>query len=259
MLDSLYIAATGMHAQQLNVDTIANNLANVNTTAYKRSRVSFEDLLYRESARGSGALLGTEPSARFGGGVGIVDTTKSFAVGDLRKTDGPLDLAIRGAGFLEVLLPDGSRAYTRSGTLQANREGTLVTGEGHVVMPAMQLPQEATEVAIDAAGNVTAKVPGEARAVEVGQLELARFVNPAGLTALGNNLYVATEKSGDALHGKPGGEGFGTVAQGFLEGSNVRLVDELIGLVLAQRAFEVNAKAVQASDELLGMVNNLRR
>lgn len=258
MLDSLYIAATGMHAQQLNVDTIANNLANVNTTAYKRGRVAFEDLLYRESAR-SAALLGAAPGARFGGGVGVIDTTKSFAVGDLRKTEGPLDVAIRGTGFLEVLLPDGSRAYTRSGALQAGRDGTLVTGEGHTVAPALQLPADATEVAIDSTGQVTARVAGEARPVDVGQLELVRFVNPAGLTALGGNLYVATERSGDPLPGKAGSEGYGTFAQGFLEGSNVRLVEEMIGLVLAQRAFEVNAKAVQASDDLLGMVNNLRR
>jgi flagellar basal-body rod protein FlgG len=258
MLDSLYIAATGMHAQQLNVDTISNNLANVNTTGYKRSRLAFEDALYREVSR-SGGLLGAGGAARFGAGVSVAETAKVFSDGDLRKTDGALDVAIRGAGFFEVLLPDGSRAYTRSGTLRVNQDGVLATGEGHVILPALQVPADATEIAIDTAGNVTARVPGEARAVELGRFELARFVNPAGLSAVGGNLYLATQRSGDALMGKAADEGYGTLAQGFLESSNVKLVEEMIGLVLAQRAFEVNARAVQASDELLGLVNNLRR
>jgi flagellar basal-body rod protein FlgG len=258
MLDSLYIAATGMQAQQLNVEAISNNLANVNTTAYKRSRVSFEDLLYREVVR-TGPLLGAEASARFGAGVAVSDTTKNFSDGDLKQTDGPLDLALRGAGFLELLLPDGSRAFTRNGALQVNKDGLLATAEGNVVMPALQIPQDATQIAVDATGHVTAKVPNESKPLEVGQLELARFVNPAGLSAVGSNLYLATEKSGDPIHGKPGDEGFGTLAQGFLESSNVKLVDELIGLVIAQRGFEVNAKAIQASDEMLSLVNNLRR
>jgi flagellar basal-body rod protein FlgG len=258
MNDSLYIAATGMQAQQLNVDTIANNLANVNTPAFKRGRVGFEDLLYREVVR-SGPLLGAEPASRFGSGVAVSGTAKSFVDGDLKKTDGPLDVALRGAGFFEVALPDGSRAFTRNGALQVNREGALVTSEGHAILPALQIPPEATAIAIDSTGNVSATVPGEAQPVAVGQLELARFVNPAGLSALGANLYLATEKSGDAITGKPGEEGFGTLSQGFLESSNVKLVDELVALVLAQRAFEVNARAVQAADELLSLVNNLRR
>jgi flagellar basal-body rod protein FlgG len=258
MLDSLYIAATGMHAQQLNVDTISNNLANVNTAGFKRSRVSFEDMLYRELGRGQG-LLGAESAARFGAGVAVADTTRIFADGELKKSEGPLDVAIRGQGMFEVQLADGSQAYTRSGALQINRDRLLATGEGHVVAPAVQVPEEAADVAIDAGGRVTARLPGEAGAVEIGRLELARFVNPAGLSALGGNLFAATASSGDPLYGKPGEEGLGTLAQGFLESSNVKLVEELIGLVLAQRAFEVNARAVQASDELLGLVNNLRR
>ena len=258
MLDSLYIAATGMHAQQLNVDTIANNLANVNTAAFKRSRVSFEDLLYRELAARQG-LLGAEAPARFGAGVAVADTVRIFADGDLRKTEGPLDVALRGQGFFEVLLPDGSRAYTRNGALQVNRDGLLATGDGHVLAANLQVPPDAREIAIDTSGRVTARVAGEARPVEIGQLELARFLNPAGLSAQGGNLYVATDKSGDAQPGRPGEEGFGTLVQGFLESSNVKLVDELVGLVQAQRAFEVNARALQASDELLSLINNLRR
>jgi flagellar basal-body rod protein FlgG len=258
MLDSLYIAATGMHAQQLNVDTISNNLANVNTNGYKRARVSFEDTLYRELVRGA-PLLGAGTGARFGAGVAVAETAKMFSDGDLKKTDGPLDVAIRGAGFFEVLMPDGSRAYTRSGTLRVNQDGLLATGEGNVVLPAMQVPGDATEIAIDAAGSVTARVPGESSPVEVGRFDVARFVNPAGLNPVGGNLYVPTQKSGDALPGKPGDEGYGSLAQGFLESSNVKLVEEMIGLVVAQRAFEVNARAVQASDELLSLINNLRK
>jgi flagellar basal-body rod protein FlgG len=258
MLDSLYIAATGMQAQQLNVDTISNNLANVNTTAYKRARVSFDDTLYREVAR-SASLLGAEGPARFGAGVAVADTSKIFADGNLVKTEGALDVAIRGAGFLEVLLPDGSHAFTRNGALRVMQDGVIGTSDGQALLPALQVPPDATSVAIDASGNVTAQVPGEANALDIGRLELARFVNPAGLRPLGGNLYLATDKSGDALSGKPGDEGFGTLAQGFLESSNVKLVEELIGLVVAQRAFEVNARAVQASDELLGLINNLRR
>jgi flagellar basal-body rod protein FlgG len=259
MLDSLYIAATGMQAQQMGVDTISNNLANINTTAFKRSRVAFEDLLYREVGRTAGGLLGAEPPARFGAGAAVSDTAKIFLDGELRRTDGPLDVALRGSGFFEVTLPDGSRAYTRNGALRVNREGLLATGEGHVLASQIQVPSEAIQLALETTGRVTARLPGESAAVEIGQIELVRFVNPGGLGALGANLYVATDKSGEPLHGKPGDEGFGTLQQGFLESSNVRLTDELVGLVLAQRAFEVNARAIQASDELLALVNNLRR
>lgn len=259
MLDSLYIAATGMQAQQLGVDTISNNLANINTTAFKRSRVAFEDLLYREAGRSAPAGLLGEPPARFGAGAAVADTAKIFLDGDLRRTDAPLDVALRGAGFFEVTLPDGSRAYTRNGALRVNRDGLLATAEGHVLAPQVQVPSEATQIAIETTGRVSARLPNEAAAVEIGQIELARFVNPGGLSALGANLYVATERSGDPLTGRPGDEGFGTLQQGFLESSNVRLTEELVGLVLAQRAFEVNARAIQASDELLALVNNLRR
>jgi len=258
MLDSLYIAATGMQAQQLNVDTISNNLANVNTAGLKRSRVAFQDVLYRELGRDS-ALLGAPAAARFGAGVAVADTTRVFEDGELKKSEGPLDLAIRGQGFFEVRRADGTLAYTRSGALQVTRERLLATTEGHVLTPELQVPEEATGVVVDAGGRVSARVPGESAPVEIGRLELARFVNPSALTALGGNLFAPSERSGDALYGRPGAEGFGTLTQGFLESSNVKLVEELIGLVLAQRAFEVNARAVQASDELLGLVNNLRR
>lgn len=258
MLDSLYIAATGMQAQQLNVETISNNLANVNTPAYKRGRVAFEDLLYSQLGRTSG-LIGADAPAAFGAGTAVPATAKDFADGTLQKTDGALDLAIQGTGFFEVTLPDGSTAYTRDGALQVNRDGMLSTADGYPVAPGLQVPPDATSISIDTTGAVTAQVPGEASPVEVGQLELARFVNASGLKALGGNLYAATDQSGDALTGKPGEDGFGTVVQGELESSNVKLTDELVNLLVAQRAFEVNARAVQASDQLLDMINNLTR
>jgi flagellar basal-body rod protein FlgG len=258
MLDSLYIAATGMQAQQLNVDTISNNLANVNTTAFKRSRVTFEDTLYREIGRRN-ALLGDAAAARFGTGVAVSDTTKLFTDGELAQTDAPLDVAIRGQGFFEVLLPDGSRAFTRGGTLQVNKDRLLTTADGQVIAPALEIPSDATAIAIDTTGHITATVPGQTNPVEIGQFELARFVNPGGLSAIGNNLYLATDKSGDPLLGKPCDASFGTLSQGFLEASNVKLVDELVALLVAQRGFEVNSKTVQASDEMLSLINNLRR
>jgi flagellar basal-body rod protein FlgG len=259
MLDSLYIGASGMHAQQMNVDVISNNLANVNTSAFKKNRVSFEDLLYRETVR-QGGLLGTADSVhRLGVGAGISGTSKIFIAGELKKSDSPLDLAIRGQGFLEVTLPDGTAAYTRSGTMEVNRDGFLTTTDGHVLKPAIQIPGDAREIVVEPTGRVLARVPSEKDLVEIGQLELVNFTNPGGLDPIGGNLYVATEKSGDPMIGKPGDDGYGTVAQGFLESSNVKLVEEMINLIIAQRAYEINAKVVQAADEMLGMSNNLRR
>lgn len=259
MLDSLYIGASGMHAQQLNIDVVANNLANVNTAAYKKNRVDFQDLLYRQIARANG-LLGSEDNAyRVGVGTAVAGTEKVFTSGDIKKTDGALDFAIRGSGFFEVTLPDGNRGYTRSGTLEINRDGYLVTSDGYLLHPAVQIPSDTTQVSVDANGRVLATIPGETKPVEVGQLELANFVNPAGLTPMGNNMYIPSQKSGEALLGLPTENGLGSISQGFLESSNVKLIEEMINLVIAQRAYEINAKVVQASDELLGISNNLRR
>lgn len=259
MIDSLYIAATGMHAQQTNVDTISNNLANLNTMAYKRGRVSFEDLMYREVSRANG-LLGSDANVlRSGGGVALAQASKSFAQGDFKKTEQPYDLAIRGAGLFEVTQPDGTLAYTRNGAFHVDRDGFLATAQGNVVSPAIQVPPDATSVSIDQQGKVLAVVPSESDPVEIGQIELATFTNPEALKPLGDGLYVPTENSGDAVHAAPGDQGAGALAQGFLEGSNVKLVDEFVNLIMAQRAYEINAKAVQASDEMLGIANNLRR
>jgi len=258
MLDSLYIAATGMSAQQQNVDTISNNLANVNTNGFKKNRVTFADLMYREVSRGS-KPFGIGGGNRYGTGVGVAATGKLFTPGDVKKTDQPLDLAIRGKGLFEVTLPDGSLAYTRGGSLQLDKDGVLTTPEGYLLNPNIRIPTDATSVVVDSTGKVSATIPDEADPVEVGTLALVDFVNPTALRPLGDNLYVPTEKSGDAIPGKPGEQGLGLIAQGFVESSNVQLVDEFVNLIIAQRAYEANSKAIQASDEMLNITNNLRR
>lgn len=259
MLDSLYIGATGMHAQQMNIDAISNNLANVNTNGFKKSRVDFEDLMYRSVASSNDLIGSADNTFRFGTGAAVSGTSKVFTAGDLKKTGGPLDFAIRGQGFFEVVLPTGDFAYTRSGALEVNRDGMLATSDGNRLSASIQVPPDATSLTIDADGRVQANVTGESKPVEIGQLEIANFTNPEGMTPLGDNLYTATQKSGDAIRGTPGDNGLGTIAQGFLETSNVNLVDEMINLVLAQRAYEINSKVVQASDEMMSITNNLYR
>jgi len=259
MLDSLFIGATGMQAQQIQVDVISNNLANVSTAGFKKNRVSFEDLLYRSIARTNGLAGDTQNVSRLGVGAAVAATGKIFTDGDLKETDAPLDLAIQGAGFIEVNLPDGSSAYTRAGSLQVNSDGLLTTNDGDLLRPDLHIPVDATAIAIDKTGKVTATVPNESAPVEVGQIELARFVNPGGLNPIGKNLYASTDQSGEPIRGKPGDPGFGTLSQGFLESANVKLIEEMVNLVVAQRAYEVNSKVVQAADEMLGLSNNLRR
>ena len=262
MIDALYIGATGMQAQQLNVDTIANNLANVNSTGFKKARVSFADLMVREAQRASSAdagagLLGAP--ARLGSGVGVLGISKLFDAGDLRKTDSPLDIAIQGEGFLEVSMPDGALAYTRGGTLKVNREGLLATQSGLALKPGVAIPDNAQSVSIEADGRVLVRMANQSNPVEAGTLDLVRFANAAGLAAQGDNLYRVSLASGDAIAGRPGEDGLGTIAQGFLEGSNVKLVEEMVNLMIAQRAYEASVKVVQASDEMLGMINGLRK
>jgi flagellar basal-body rod protein FlgG len=258
VIDSLYIAATGMGAQQTNVDTIANNLANLNTTGFKAARVNFQDLVYRQMSR----LLGARQSglaSLAGLGVNVVGIGKTFAQGNLQQTGQPFDLAINGAGFFEVTQTDGTRAYTRTGSLQVNKDGAIATADGYALNPELLIPADATATTIDSSGQVSVTVQGETTPVQVGKITLAQFVNPTGLKPVGNNLYVPTEGSGDAFYGDPGSTSFGTIQQGFLEASNVSLVGEFTNLIVAQRAYEANSKAVQASDEMLGIINALRR
>ncbi|MCC7705586.1 flagellar basal-body rod protein FlgG [Janthinobacterium sp. GW460P] len=259
MNDSLYIAATGMHMQQKSVDTIANNLANVNTPGFKKGRVSFEDMVSREVSR---AVRGDDVQAGQnlwrGRGVGIFSLSQVFTAGDLKKTDSAMDVAIKGEGFFEVVDVDGTPAYSRGGTLSVDKDGFLATSDGHVFKPAIHVGTDAREVSLSADGRVmVSRDKGEAS--EVGRIELARFSDTTGLLSLGGNLYKPSERSGDAIYGKPGDDGLGTLAQGFLESSNVKLIEEMVDLMVAQRAYESSVKVIQASDEMLGMSNNLRK
>jgi flagellar basal-body rod protein FlgG len=258
MIDSLYIGATGLNAQQLAVDTVANNLANVNTTGFKRTRVNFEDVMYREARKADGVPGSEGNTLRVGSGVAVSGTQKVFTTGELKKTDNAFDIAIRGDGFLEAVTADGKPVFTRTGRLTVNKDGLLATAEGHALKPTIAVPTDAKSIAIGADGIVMAQY-ADGRSDELGQIELAQFGNPGGLQPLGENLYAAAETSGDANFGKPGEEGRGTLAQGYLEASNVKLIDEMVGLMVAQRAYEVSAKLVQVSDELMSMSNNLRR
>jgi flagellar basal-body rod protein FlgG len=259
MLESLYIAATGMHTQQMQLDSTANNLANVNTTSYKKSRISFEDLMYRE-------LSATHPTTGEGGtllpfgvGAGIASSDKVFTQGDLKKTEQPLDVAIQGSGFFEVTLPDGTSAFTRSGALRLDRDGMLSTQDGYPLNPAIQVPSDAQGVLINPDGIVYADIPGESSPMEIGRIEIATFSNPGGLHPNGDNLYLSTHESGDVIYAAPGQDGAGTISQGYLESSNISLIEELTTLMTTQRAYEINAKVIQASDDVMGIINNLRR
>ncbi len=260
MIDSLYIGASGMHAQQMTIDAVANNLANVNTAGFKKNRIDFEDLLYRNVIRAAGVTPGTAGDThRLGAGTAIAGSGKVFTLGDMKKTDMPYDLAIRGAGFFQVELPDGLVGYTRNGAFTVGSDGMLATADGYRLTPAIEVPSDATGVLVENDGRVLAMIPGENRPIEIGQIELANFMNPGGLNPVGENVYLSTGRSGEAMTGAPAQLGFGGIAQGFLESSNVKLVEEMISLVMAQRAYELNAKVVQASDELLSISNNLRR
>jgi len=258
MFDALYIGATGMQAQQTQVDAIANNLTNANTPAYKKSRVSFTELVVRAAQPAAGAApLAAVPGT--GAGVALASTVKVFEPGELKKTESAMDIAIQGDGFLELAMTDGTRAYTRGGSLKVNAEGQLATLAGVPLKPGITIPEGASAVVIAASGRVQVQLKGQTTPVEAGQLEMVRFTNAQGLLAQGGNVYRATEASGEPIGGKPGEDGMGTVAQGFLEGSNVKMVEEMVNLMVAQRAYEASVKVVQAADEMLGMVNGLRR
>ncbi|MES2938221.1 MAG: flagellar basal-body rod protein FlgG [Pseudomonadota bacterium] len=263
MFDALAIGATGMQAQQLSVETIANNLANMNTPAYKKGRVGFADLMVREAARAGSAedlragMLGAPQ--RLGAGVTVASIGKVFDPGEVKKTDSPLDLAIQGEGFLEVTLADGSSAFVRGGTLKVNKDGLLATAAGYPLKPAIAVPDTAEALVIGRDGRVQVRMPNQANLVDLGQLDLVRFTGAGMLTSLGDNLYRANDASGDPIALRPSEQGIGTLAQGFLESSNVKMVDEMVNLMLAQRAYEASVKVVQAADEMLGMVNNLRK
>jgi flagellar basal-body rod protein FlgG len=259
MNSALWIAKTGLDAQQTRMAVTSNNLANVNTTGFKRDRTAFEDLLYQTVRQPGGATseqTQLPTGLQVGTGVRVAATAKEFAQGNLNNTGNALDVAINGRGFFEVLMPDGSTAYTRDGSFQINSQGELVTNEGYPVQPGLQLPEGAQSVTIGADGTVSVQVAGQAAPVQVGQLTLSDFVNPAGLEAKGENLYVETGASGPAQSGAPGQGGVGTLVQGSLEGSNVNVVEELVSMIETQRAYETNAKAISTTDSMLGYLNN---
>lgn len=259
MFEALSIGATGMQAQQLSVETIANNLANANTVAFKKGRIGFSDLMAREGSRIAAGEEGRAASVqRLGVGVTVAALNKVFEQGELKRTDAPLDIAIRGEGFLEVTLPDGSSAYTRGGALKV-KEGVLVSPAGYPFKPGIAIPDGAKSVVITQDGRVSVTLAGQANSVEVGHLDLVRFSNTAMLASAGDNLYRASEGSGEPITVRLGEDSAGSLAQGFVEASNVKMVDEMVSLMLAQRAYEASVKVVQAADEMLGLVNNLRK
>jgi len=251
-----------MLTQQFNMDVLSNNLANVNTSGFKKSRAEFQDLLY-EHLRRAGTIdsmgqqlpLGVE----VGHGAKVSATQKIFTQGDVTNTGNPLDVMVQGQGFFQIVMPDGTMQYTRDGSFKSDGSGRLVTTDGHPVEPAITIPPEATGVVIRSNGQVEITLPLGQPNQTVGQLMLTRFPNPAGLESVGENMFAATDASGNMSEGVPGQEGFGTVAQGFLEASNVKVVEEMVNLIVTQRAYEVNTKAIQASDEMLSQANNLRK
>lgn len=258
MSQALWIAKTGLDAQQTRMAVIANNLANTNTTGFKRDRASFEDLLYQTVRQPGGASSEQTqlPSGlQVGTGVRVAATSKQFAQGNLSQTGNALDVAINGRGFFEVLMPDGSTGYTRDGSFQINAQGELVTNAGYPVQPGLQLPEGTQSVTIGADGTVTAQLAGQAAGTQVGQLTLADFVNPAGLQAKGENLFVETGASGPAQSGTPGSGGVGRLVQGSVESSNVNVVEELVSMIETQRAYETNAKAISTTDQMLAYLN----
>jgi len=262
MLRSLWTAATGMQAQALNIDVISNNLANVNTTGFKRSRADFQDLLY-ETLRmaGSASSESTEvpTGIQLGHGTKYAAVQKIFIQGDYQHTENELDIAIEGDGFFQILQPNGEVAYSRAGSFKMDSEGRIVTSDGFLMEPEIAVPSDTRAISIGTDGTVSVLQGGSGDSVEIGTIELARFINPAGLNSIGRNLYLTTNASGDVVTGTAGADGFGTIAQGYLEMSNVSVVDEMVNMITAQRAYEVNSKSIQTADDMLQMANSLKR
>jgi flagellar basal-body rod protein FlgG len=256
------IAATGMMAQQTNVEVIANNIANQNTTGFKEQRPEFQDLLYQTERRGGANSSDTGTIVPVGVQIGIgVNTAAVYRIntqGNLAQTSNPLDLAIQGRGFFQIQLPDGTIAYTRDGSFQLSPTGEIVTSDGYVVQPGITIPQNTTAISVNSSGQVQAQVAGQTNPQTVGQLQLANFPNEAGLDALGNNLLAETQASGQPTTGNPGSTAFGTVNQGMLETSNVDIVSEITNLITAQRAYEMNSKVIQTSDQMMSTLNQIQ-
>lgn len=259
---SLSIAATGMLAQQTNVEVISNNIANINTTGYKRNRAEFQDLLYQNvrrigSTSGSGGEV-VPAGVQIGVGVQTAGVYRISEQGPLTTTENPYDLAIKGKGFFQVLLPDGSTGFTRAGSFQLSPTGQLVTQDGYQVQPGITIPQDAIDVTINEDGAVLVKQDGQVALANVGQLELATFPNEVGLSASGNNLFTETPSSGSPITGQPNTTGFGSIQQRYLEQSNVNIVSEITNLITAQRAYEMNSKVIETSDQMMSTISQMR-
>ena len=263
MIRALYSAASGMAAQEMNVDNIANNLSNANTVGYKARRAQFQDLMY-QSVLQPGAASGQQTLVPAGLQLGLGTRPTSneiiFTEGAFSETDNPLDVAIQGSGFFQIMQPNGELAYTRNGQFQLDKNGNIVNSAGYALQPQITIPPAAQQVTIAADGTVSYMLPGQTAATQAGQIQIAGFQNPAGLTSIGKNLYQPTDASGDPTVALPGGqEGFGTLLQGYTEQSNVSIVEEFINLIAAQRAYEANSKVVKAADDMYQQVNNLKQ
>ena len=262
MIRSLWTSATGMQAQELNIDVIANNLANVNTSGFKKSRAEFQDLLY-QMMRPAGAASSQDTTIptgiQLGHGARPSAVQKIFTQGDFQNTKNELDWSIEGDGFFQIELPNGETSYSRAGEFKLDADGRIVNPDGFLLVPEISVPTNAMSINVGMDGTVSVIQADDATPVEIGTIQLARFVNASGLRSLGRNLYSPTEASGDEIVGTPGENGFGTISQGFLEMSNVSVVDEMVNMITAQRAYETNSKVIQTADDMLQMANNLKR
>jgi flagellar basal-body rod protein FlgG len=259
---SLSIGASGMYAQQMNVDVISNNIANMSTTGYKMQRPEFQDLLYqnlrRPGATSSDTGTVVPTGLQLGTGVKLDSISRIHSQGSMDVTDNQLDVAVNGDGFFEIEMPDGTTSYTRDGTFGMDKDGQIVTKEGYKLMPGITIPQDATQVTINPNGQVMVKVDGQVDEQNIGQINLARFINPAGLESTGQNRYLETTASGTPIEGTPAQEGYGALQQGTLELSNVNIVNEMTKMISAQRAYEMNSKVITTSDQMLSTISNLR-
>ena len=262
MIRSLWTSATGMQAQALNLDVISNNLANVNTSGFKKSRAEFQDLLY-ETLRpaGTSSSQDTEVPAGIQLGHGTRPSTvlKIFSQGDMENTKNELDLAIEGDGFFQIIMPNGETGFTRDGAFKLDSTGRIVNSDGFALEPEITIPSDAVTISIGMDGTVSVLQAGESAPSEIGTIELARFVNPSGLISIGKNLYITSEASGGEIVGTAGEDGLGTLSQGFLEMSNVSVVDEMVNMITAQRAYETNSKVIQTADDMLQIASNIKR
>jgi flagellar basal-body rod protein FlgG len=261
MIKAMRTAATGMIAQQLNIDNIANNLSNVNTTGFKRSKVEFQDILY-QNLRKAGTATAINSSVPtnldVGYGTRAVATVREFSVGDYVQTNNALDLAISGNGFFQISMPDGTTSYTRDGAFKLSADGQIVTSDGFFLTPEITIPEDAMSISVTVDGEVSVLIAGSSDPQTVGTIELAKFINPAGLSAVGHNLYIETAASGSPILGQPSLDGLGKIDQGYLEMSNVQVVDEMVNMIVAQRSYELNSKVIRTGEEMAQVVNNLK-